>query len=293
MSFSDSMLTSPASFVPGSDLAARVALAVAGVAGSVDVAVGIEVAGSALALVSAVHDGRDAILPLSARTRMRVRELATGDRVVRVLGATCASGLQVLTPTADEWPTGAQLLGRGSPLVLWVRGDLSVFTRPSVAITGPQEPNAYERHVTLDLATGLASRGWSIAAGTTTQVDDLALRGALAVEGRGFVIADRPLAPMELGERSLLVSETAPLLRSTERGVRRAEALRAALASKTVVIGGHGNPLPPLATGAHALGLPVGRVVAEGLSTVSIASRTDQNESRARAVSALADVEFL
>jgi DNA processing protein len=244
------------------DTAARIALACAGLTGDPTVAVAIETLGNAESLVAAVHDGRDRMVALSALTRSRIRAQATGARVARALEAARAAGAHVITPNTDGWPTQLGGLRHVAPFVLWIRGDRETLGMPSIAMTGALRPSPAAIHLCLELATGLAQRGWVIASGCNPGIDDIATRAANSMQERTIVITPACTQLLRCGEgcpRPVLVSELPPGAIVTVRAQRRAKHLLAAIAAKTIIIEA-GRSSGPLRTAeaAHAIGRPVG-----------------------------------
>lgn len=107
------------------------------------------------------------------------------------------------------------------PPVLFVRGDVGVLARPSVAIVGSRRATAAGRNIARRLAHGLAGRGVCVVSGLALGVDGAAHTGAL--DGRGPTVAvlagavERPgprahagLARRILDEGGALVSEYPP-----------------------------------------------------------------------------------
>lgn len=73
------------------------------------------------------------------------------------------------------------------PLVLYVRGDLSVVSDHAVAIVGTRRPSAYGSSVAHRLAGDLAERRLVVVSGMARGIDSAAHRGAL--EARGKTVA--------------------------------------------------------------------------------------------------------
>jgi DNA processing protein len=90
-----------------------------------------------------------------------------------------------LVPGDVRWPVRVDDLGPAAPLGLWVRGepDLAAASRRSVAVVGARACTDYGRHVTGELATGLAGRGFTVVSGGAYGIDAMAHRGALAADG--------------------------------------------------------------------------------------------------------------
>lgn len=66
------------------------------------------------------------------------------------------------------------------PVVLWVRGDLSLLSRPSIAVVGTRHPTPYGAGMAEMLARDLAHRRLVILSGMARGVDTAAHKGALA-----------------------------------------------------------------------------------------------------------------
>jgi DNA processing protein len=69
------------------------------------------------------------------------------------------------------------------PPVLWVRGDVSVLTRPAVAIVGSRAATAYALEVAARLAGELADRRMLVVSGLARGADGAAHRGCLSAGG--------------------------------------------------------------------------------------------------------------
>jgi DNA processing protein len=71
-----------------------------------------------------------------------------------------------------------------APLVVWMRGDATVFHQPSVAIVGSRQATPYGLEAASRLAGDLAAAGALVVSGLARGVDSAAHRGALAAGGR-------------------------------------------------------------------------------------------------------------
>lgn len=254
-------LTTNTSLLLDSDTVARIALAAAGVAGDVSVAIAVEAIGGPGAFVAAVHDGEDQALPLSNLTRQRIRAFATGSRVARILQDTQQLGLQVLTPDHELWPAELGDLHRAAPLLLWTRGDISVLGRGSIALTGTAAPTGHGIHMVIELSTGLAQRGWTITAGAGSGIDALALNGALAMGGEAVAVSAASIERVRLPEQVTVITEQVPGAPVNLRAQRRAKQLLAAISTKTIIVeAGISSGALRVAEAAHAMGRPVGVV---------------------------------
>ena len=92
-------------------------------------------------------------------------------------------GVEIVTPADPCYPP--QLLEQPShPLALYVKGDASILSSPSVAIVGTRRATAYGLDQSFKIARGLAENGWTIVSGLALGVDAESHRGALAAEGK-------------------------------------------------------------------------------------------------------------
>lgn len=104
------------------------------------------------------------------------------------------------------------------PMVLYSKGDLSLFQLPNIGIVGTRTPTVYGKKVADELAYELASRGFGVVSGLARGIDTCAHRGALRAE-QGKTIAvlgnaiDQVYPPentgcyQEIAQRGLVVSE--------------------------------------------------------------------------------------
>jgi DNA processing protein len=104
------------------------------------------------------------------------------------------------------------------PPVLWVRGDVGLLKRPSIAVVGTRHPSPYGSGVAEMLSRDLAARRLLIVSGMARGIDSCAHKGALtarmptlAVWGTGVDVVypkeNRKLAEEILGAGGAIVSE--------------------------------------------------------------------------------------
>ncbi|MBD5788192.1 DNA-protecting protein DprA [Cellulosimicrobium terreum] len=94
-------------------------------------------------------------------------------------------GGTLVVPGDERWPVALDALATLAPLCVWVRGeaDLAHLSRRSVAVVGARSCTDYGRHVTGEIAAGLATRGFTVVSGGAYGIDAAAHRGALAASG--------------------------------------------------------------------------------------------------------------
>ncbi len=265
------LLHTPSSLLVDDDTAARIALTAAGVAGDLPVAIGIRAFRGASRLVAAVHDQRDAAAPLTPVVRERIRTLATADRVLRILEDTARLGVGILSPGHDGWPARVDGMRGAAPLLLWVRGTARALSAPSIAFAGSTSLDEASKQATIELATGLCSRGWGIVAGTDEGTARLALRSADAMNQPSLRVSPAGLTDRgSLDVGGVQVSEVPPTWDASEESRRRAKLIVVALAGKLLVddrTGGASNF--PMVQAAAAMRRPTGVLPTSGHRTAA------------------------
>jgi DNA processing protein len=74
------------------------------------------------------------------------------------------------------------------PLILYVRGNLEVLTKPGIAMVGTRHPTPYGTGMAERLACDLAAQGLVIISGMARGVDTASHRGAIAAKGRTLAV---------------------------------------------------------------------------------------------------------
>ena len=138
---------------------------------------------------------------------------AAEDEWARVL----AQGATVVTYSSAEYPERLREI-YDPPPVLWVRGDVGLLSRPSIAVVGTRHPTPYGSGLAELLSRDLAARRLLIVSGMARGIDSFAHKGALAarmptlaVWGTGVDVVypkeNRKLAEEILAAGGALVSE--------------------------------------------------------------------------------------
>ena len=76
-------------------------------------------------------------------------------------------GMRLLVPGDEDWPPQLAELESHAPFALWVRGDVKRLRSldTSIALVGARAATGYGEHVTVEAASGLVDRGFSIVSG--------------------------------------------------------------------------------------------------------------------------------
>jgi DNA processing protein len=90
-----------------------------------------------------------------------------------------ANGANILTYSCLAYPERLKEI-YDPPPVLWVRGEMSLLARPSIAIVGTRHPSPYGSGVAEMLARDLAVRRLLVVSGMARGIDTCAHKGALA-----------------------------------------------------------------------------------------------------------------
>jgi DNA processing protein len=128
-----------------------------------------------------------------------------------------AQGATILSFGCAEYPERLKEI-YDPPPVLWVRGPVSILSRPSIAVVGTRHPSPYGSGVAEMLARDLAVRRLLIVSGMARGIDSCAHRGALtarmptvAVWGTGIDVVypkeNKKLAEEILASGGAIVSE--------------------------------------------------------------------------------------
>ncbi|WP_147129779.1 DNA-processing protein DprA [Nocardia ninae] len=207
-------------------------------------------------VLEAARAVRECDLPASLRGPTEQRRET--DSAARDLETIERMGGRVVTPEDPEWPAW-RLLGLAQldaerdqdgavPLVLWVRGPLSLLESSdrALAVVGARCSSGYGNQVTGEIAGDLAAQGWTIVSGAAFGIDGMAHRAALAVGGRTIAVLacgiDRPYPAQhdrllaEIAETGLVVSEYPPGTTAHKHQFLARNRLVAALADGVLVV---------------------------------------------------------
>jgi DNA processing protein len=98
-----------------------------------------------------------------------------------------AAGIQVLCREGALWPARLNEI-YDPPLVLYVRGNPEILSRPGIAIVGTRHPTPYGIGMAERLACDLASRSLVIFSGMARGVDAAGHRGAINAKGKTVAV---------------------------------------------------------------------------------------------------------
>ena len=221
---------------------ARAALTFLAEPGDVALAGLVRTVGAVRAL-ELITKGQPANEPM-ARWRARLGELP-GPRQIQDFAA---AGIRLVCPRDPEWPSRLSELDDTTPYALWLRGngDLRNLCLRSVAVVGARAATSYGSYTAMELASTLASTGWTIVSGGAYGIDAAAHRGALASGGHTVAVLacgvdhPYPAGHIELmkmiAASGVVVSEWPPGRNATRLRFLTRNRVIAALTAGTVVV---------------------------------------------------------
>ena len=98
-----------------------------------------------------------------------------------------AARTRAVVPGDEDYPARLAELP-GTPLILYVRGELTPADDRAVAIVGTRRATTYGREVTRRIATDLAAAGITIVSGLARGIDACAHQATLAAGGRTIAV---------------------------------------------------------------------------------------------------------
>lgn len=239
--------------------------------------------------------------------RLRAGSLGSSGSASRVLEVALAAGITPVIPGDEHWPAqladieAADPLAPSQPLMLWARGDVSLLSSRSLAITGARACTGYGNHITAEIADHAAQRSVTVLAGASYGIDGAAHRAALTAGGKTVAVlasgVDRayPAGHRELIERiaddGCVVSETLPGTAPTRWRFNMRGRIIASLSAAVVIpeAGVRSGSLS-VAQFAHGMARPVGAVPGPVTSAASAGCHMLLQQGTARLVADGADV---
>ena len=187
-------------------------------------------------LAFAVKDGNTfAQIPGAKASAIRLYDSIMADDAVTAI-----------TTFDPEYPASFQSLGDKKPPVIFVKGDLTLLSKPAIAIVGTRHPSAVTIAKTREIAESIAEKGIAVVSGLAEGCDTLAHLGAIDQPGRTVAVLpsgfnkiypkQNTALASKIAETGCLVSEYAPDTSSSKFTFVRRDALIAALGKKTIVM---------------------------------------------------------
>jgi DNA processing protein len=132
-------------------------------------------------------------LPIAVAEALDDRRRAAPRRLAgRVIQSVAAAGGQVVTMLDEAYPPALLTLDPRPP-VLYVVGELTVFTRRAVAIVGTRGASGYGMAVAAEIADDLARAGVVVVSGLALGIDGAAHRSAVAAGTPSVAVLPSPI----------------------------------------------------------------------------------------------------
>lgn len=152
-------------------------------------------------------------------------------------------GAHLIAYGTPEYPRALMSLSDAPPLI-WVKGDLSLLNRSTVAMVGARNASSLGLRMTRKLASELAEDGHAIASGLARGIDTVAHEatietGTIAVMAGGIDVVYPPENAKlmdQIAEKGLLLSESMIGLRPQARDFPRRNRIISGLSRAVVVI---------------------------------------------------------
>jgi DNA processing protein len=224
--------------------AAYVALALTPGVGTARLATLLAACGSALGALSAPFAFLRSLpgMTTAAATAVRHAKTADGERTLAGLGGL---GAETLLPSDERFPASLRNIDE-PPALLFAAGNLSLLSRPAVAIVGSRNHTAYGASACRTISGAVARAGGAVVSGMARGLDAVAHQAALdaggatiGVLGNGLGVvypaANRKLYEA-MTERGLLLTEFAPGERPNAGSFPTRNRLISGLARATVIV---------------------------------------------------------
>jgi DNA processing protein len=98
-----------------------------------------------------------------------------------------AAGIEIICRDDPAWPSRLSEI-YDPPLVLYIRGDAGVLSRPGISVVGTRHPTPYGIGMAERLSGDLAGRGMVIFSGLARGVDAAGHRGAIKARGKSVAV---------------------------------------------------------------------------------------------------------
>ena len=146
----------------------------------------------------------------------RLLEASDKNRLYDFIEKNERNDVKIITILDDEYPSSLKEIN-DPPLVLYVKGDVSLLNTHTIGVVGPRKPDEYGISVVRKFVKGFAGSGVTVVSGIAAGVD--AVAHSTALDNNGKTIAVMPcghgvIYPIEnaslyrkVAERGLLISE--------------------------------------------------------------------------------------
>lgn len=162
--------------------------------------------------------------------------LSQEDLLDHYLSRCHKAGCVSITRISDGYPPVLRKkLDPDSPPSLWIKGDISLLTKPMIALVGSREINPENRSFALEVGIQAAQQGYVLVSGNARGADKIAQNACRKAGGQVIAVVADELEKQPLEENVLYISEDGfDVPFSAQRAISRNRVIHA-LAEKTFV----------------------------------------------------------
>ncbi len=188
------------------------------------------------------RDAVEALPDLAARGAKRNYKAAPRDRIEREVQAARKAGARYLFHDQPDYPANLAAM-EGAPPIVTMRGDLSLASRPCVAMVGARNASAAAVKLARDFARELAAEGFVVVSGLAKGIDGASHEGAfpntIGVIASGIDIAypaQHAKLQGQIASEALLIAEEPPGTEPRGQQFPKRNRIIAGLAVGTLVV---------------------------------------------------------
>lgn len=188
------------------------------------------------------RDAVEALPDLAARGAKRNYKAAPRDRIEREVQAAREAGARYLFHDQPDYPANLAAL-EGAPPIVTMRGNLSLASRPCVAMVGARNASAAAVRLARDFARELAAEGFVVVSGLAKGIDGACHEGAfphtIGVIASGIDIAypqQHAKLQEQIANQALLIAEEPPGTEPRGQQFPKRNRIIAGLALGTLVV---------------------------------------------------------
>lgn len=122
--------------------------------------------------------------------------LTRATEIYHAVEATRSQGYDVLLPEDAQWPVNLHALGAQMPQFLFVRGNLALLGRRTVAVAGSREIGEKTARLAAACGDALAREGYAMVCGSAWGVDTAAQRAFLGHQGALILVPAFPVGEL-------------------------------------------------------------------------------------------------
>lgn len=143
--------------------------------------------GSAAEALAAAKNNRSSLNFISSEKAEIITNHKHYFSAHKELAACEKDGITIITADDPAWPPSLSR-SADSPVLLYVKGDLSPTDQNAIAIVGSRRTTHYGRSITQQFSSELSQSGWTVISGLARGIDTEAHRSVVAAKGRTIAV---------------------------------------------------------------------------------------------------------